>query len=140
MAVERYLAAAGLGLFVMFVGEIITLYIYMIDSQLDIEPVPKLLQFISIGVAPALIMSAVSFIMSKRYGSKPIGYMIIAGGAALLAGMAYTQTLVDMIKPEYAIDTVLLVPPLFMAASIPVMITGAMLLRIKKRRPKKEYV
>ena len=70
MAIERYIAAAGLGLFVMFVGEIVTLYYFMIDSPREIEPVPKLLQFISIGVAPALVMTGVSFIMSKRYGSR----------------------------------------------------------------------
>ena len=140
MAIERYIAAAGLGLFVMFVGEIVTLYYFMIDSPREIEPVPKLLQFISIGVAPALVMTGVSFIMSKRYGSKPIGYMIIAGGGAMLAGMAYAQTLIDRIDPSYAADTVLLVPVLFMMVSVPVIVVGASLLRIKERRPKKEYV
>jgi hypothetical protein len=37
-------------------------------------------------------------------------------------------------------ETVALVPPLFMAVSIPVIAVGTMLLRLRERRPKKEYV
>jgi len=55
MAVEKYVAAASLGLFVIFVGEIITLYDFMIEPQREVEPAPKVLQFISIGVAPAVV-------------------------------------------------------------------------------------
>lgn len=140
MAVEKYIAAAGLGLFAMFVGEITTLYSFLIDSVREVEPAPKILQFISIGVAPAVIMTGVSFIMSRRYGSRPIAYMIIAGGAILLVGMAYAYTLLDRIDPQYMNETVTLVPPLFMAVSIPVIAVGTMLLRLRERRPKKEYV
>ncbi len=140
MAVEKYIAAAGLGLFAMFVGEITTLYSFLIDSVREVEPAPKILQFISIGVAPAVIMTGVSFIMSRRYGSRPIAYMIIAGGAILLVGMAYAYTLLDRIDPQYIDETVALVPPLFMAVSIPVIAVGTMLLRFRERRPKKEYV
>ena len=32
MAVEKYIAAASLGLFIMFVGEIITMYNFMQDT------------------------------------------------------------------------------------------------------------
>ncbi|MGI0003318.1 MAG: hypothetical protein ACRD91_03735, partial [Nitrosopumilaceae archaeon] len=81
MAVEKYVAAASLGLFVLFVGEIITLYDFMIEPQREVEPAPKVLQFISIGIAPALVLAGTSFIMAKKYGSKQIGAMIIAGGA-----------------------------------------------------------
>ena len=140
MAVEKYIAAAGLGLFVMFVGEITTLYSFLIDAVREVEPTPKILQFISIGVAPAAIMTGVSFIMSRRYGSRPIAYMIIAGGAILLVGMAYAYTLLDRIDPQYMNETVTLVPPLFMAVSIPVIAVGTMLLRLRERRPKKEHV
>ncbi len=140
MAVEKYIAAAGLGLFAMFVGEITTLYSFLIDAVREVEPAPKILQFISIGVAPAVIMTGVSFIMSRRYGSRPIAYMIIAGGAILLVGMAYAYTLLDRIDPQYMDETVALVPPLFMAVSIPVIAVGTMLLRLRERRPKKEYV
>jgi hypothetical protein len=139
MAIEKYIAAASLGLFIMFVGEIITLYDFLIDPRQEIEPVPKILQFISIGIAPAVILAGTSFIMAKRYGSKPIGAMILAGGVILLVGMIFAQTLVDNIHKDYLVQTVIIIPPLFMGVSIPVIITGIILLRIKKKKPKKEY-
>jgi len=149
MAIEKYIAAASLGLFVMFVGEIISMYVFMIEPPQPDDPFslirefeadPKIYQFISIGVAPASIMAGVSFIMTKSHGSKPIGIMIVAGGAILLVGMVYANSLVSKIESQYLTDAVSFVPPLFMAVSIPVMITGALLLRVKKPRKKKDYV
>jgi hypothetical protein len=149
LAVEKYLAAASLGLFVMFIGEIISLYLFMIQPQQLDDPFsligqfdadPKILQFISIGVAPATILAGVSYIMVKRYGSKQIGIMIIAGGAILLVGMVYANSLVANIGPDYLTDAVILIPPLFIAVSIPVMIVGTLLLKVKKPKAKKDYV
>ena len=139
MAIEKYIAAAALGLFIMFVGEILSLYYFLIEPQIPVEPEPKILQFISIGVAPAVILCGTSYILSKRYGSKPIGKMIIAGGVILLVGMIIAQLLLDEIDTIYLLPAVTITPPLFMAVSIPVMITGIILLRVKKKRPKKEY-
>ncbi len=139
MAIEKYIAVASLGLFVMFVGEILTLYDFMIDPPREVQPTPKILQFISIGVAPAVILVGVSFIMAKRYGSKPISTMIIAGGVIMFAGMAIANTLVQDIEEIYLVFAVTITPPLFMGVSIPVMITGGLLFKIKKKRPKKEY-
>ena len=140
MGIEKYIAAASLGLFIMFVAEIITLYIFMIEPPRDVEPEPKILQFISIGVAPACVLAGTSFIMSKRYGSKPIGLMIIASGVILFVGMLIAQFLIDSIDQAYLISTVRITPPLFMGVSIPVIIFGVMLIRIKKQKPKKEYL
>ena len=139
MAIEKYIAAASLGLFIMFVGEIITIYDFMIDPQREIEPEAKVLQFISIGVAPAVILAGTSYIMSRRYGSKQIGFMIIAGGAILFVGMAIAQLLLERIEPSYLQFAVVVTPPLFMVVSIPTIIFGVLLLREKKKRPKKEY-
>ncbi len=139
MAVEKYVAAASLGLFAIFVGEIITLYDFMIDPQREIEPVPKVLQFVSIGVAPALVLAGTSFIMAKKYGSKQIGALITAGGAILLVGMLYAYTLLDKIESSYLVFTVTITPPLFIAVSVPVMAIGILLIRKKKEKPKKEY-
>ncbi len=145
MAVERYIAAAGLGLFAMFAGEIITVYNFMQDEPLHggsfvLEPDPKILQFISIGAAPALVMAGVSFLMARRHGSRQIGAMIIAGGAVMLAGMAVAHSMIDGMDPAYESEFVPVVTPLFMAASVPVMAVGASLLRTRERRRKKEYV
>jgi len=149
MAIEKYIAAASLGLFVMFVGEIISLYVFMIEPPQsdnpfslirELEANPKIYQFISIGVAPATIMAAVSFALTKRHGSKLIGTMIVVGGAILLVGMVYANFLVSKIEPQYLTGAVLFVPPVFMAVSIPVMVIGALLLRIKKPKRRKDYV
>jgi len=140
VGIEKYIAVASLGLFIMFVAEIITLYIFMIEPPRDVEPEPKILQFISIGVAPACVLAGTTFIMSKRYGSKPIGLMIIASGVILLIGMLYALFLIDSIDQSYLISTVRITPPLFMGVSIPVMIFGVILFRIKKPKPKKEYL
>ncbi|MCH8833785.1 MAG: hypothetical protein IIA81_05795 [Thaumarchaeota archaeon] len=144
MAIEKYIAAASLGLFVMFVGEIITIYDYMSEEPesraLQIEPNPKIFQYISIGVAPAAILAGISFTLSKGYGSKPVGTLIIAGGAILLVGMYYANLLVSNIESVYLTDSVLFTPPLFMAVSIPVMVVGGLLFRIKKRKKKKDFV
>lgn len=140
MGIEKYIAAASLGLFIMFVAEIISLYHFMIQPLIAVEPEPKILQFISIGVAPACVLAGTSFIMSKRYGSKPIGLMIIASGVILFVGMMIARSIIDSIDQAYLIGTVIITPPLFMVVSIPVIIFGVILFRIKKPKPKKEYL
>jgi len=140
VGIEKYIAVASLGLFIMFVAEIITLYIFMIEPPRDVEPEPKILQFISIGVAPACVLAGTTFIMSKRYGSKPIGLMIIASGVILFVGMLIAQSLIDSIDQAYLVGTVIITPFLFMGVSIPVIIFGVILFRIKKPKPKKEYL
>ena len=138
MAIEKWTAAASLGLFVMFVAEILTIFNYLMHPSQEIEPGTKILEYISISVAPAVILAGSSFLMSKRYGSKPIGTMIVIGGVVLLGGMYYANTLLPQIGKSYLVTEVTLTPPLFMAVSVPVMIVGAILFRIKTR-PKKEY-
>ena len=135
-----YIAMAGIGLYAIFVGEIISIFNFMNNPTLTdfFEPESKILQFISIGVAPAVIMSGTSYMMARKFGSKQIGWLVIAGGIVLLVGMSYAYTILDSIDKDYHMFTVIIVPPLFMAVSIPVMIVGALLFRIKKR-PKKYF-
>ncbi len=145
MSLEKWAALASIGLFAMFVGEMISIYHFMIDIPANLEfavafePSPKILQFISIGVAPASILAGLSFILSRRYGSKQIGAMILGSGIILLIGMAYCYTLLDKLVDSYVIDSVVITPPLFMGISIPVMIVGIILIKTNKKRPKKEY-
>jgi hypothetical protein len=64
--------------------------------------------------------------------------MIISGGAILLIGMYFASTLLEKIPIQYQVTEVTVTPPLFMAVSIPVMIVGALLFRLKPK-PKKIY-
>ncbi len=148
MAIQKWLAIASVGLFAMFAGEIISVYNFLAtntttasdsDFAISFAADPKLLQFISIGVAPAGITAAVAFIMSRQYGSKPIGSLIILGGAILFVGMLVSYSILGDIGEEYLTTSVQITPIVFMALSPVVMIFGVLLLRPKKRRPKKEF-
>ena len=147
MQLEHWLGLGSIAFFVLFVLVVSSLYIFMFDdpntSNLPIDADnfanPKLLQFISITIAPGGILAAVAFILSKYYGSKKIGAMLIVDGIILLAGMAFVQTLIGNIAEPYITDTVLILPPLFMGLSIPVFIFGIRLMKVRKPRPKKEY-
>ena len=145
MATETWLGIISIALFVMFVGEMISVYNFMIDIPEDdtflgsFSADTKLIQFVSIGVAPAGILAGVAFIMSKRYGSKRIGGMIIAGGIILLVGMYVCYSMLIRIDDKFITDSVRYLPILFMVLSILVMGVGAYLTKQKKKRPKKEY-
>ena len=129
-----YIAMAGIGLYAIFVGEIISIFHFMSEQTFEtFEPASKILQFISIGVAPAVIMSGTSYMLARKFGSKQIGWLIITGGIVLLVGMSCAYTMLDSIDKDYQVFTVIITPPLFIVVSIPVMIVGALLLKTKKR-------
>jgi len=144
MALEKYMAIAGLALSIFFVAEVLTLFNFMIDpadnDSFGFEAAPKLFQFISLSIAPATIMIGVSFVLSKRYGSKFNGMLIILSGVIVLIGMLYANTMIEDLKPELVDFTTELTPILFMGVSIPIIIIGARLLKIRQRNPKKEYL
>ncbi len=145
MAIQRWLAIASAGLFAMFAGEMISIYNFMVSVPDDFEFArsfsadPKIIQFVSIGVAPAGILAAVSFIMSRQYGSRQIGVIIIIGGIVLLAGMLVCYSILDNIDEVYLTDAVRYVPFVFMGLSPAVIGVGVSLIKNKKRRPKKEF-
>jgi hypothetical protein len=134
-----YIAMASIGLYAMFVGEIISIFNFMGEQTfMTFEPESKILQFISIGVAPGVIMSGTSYLMARKFGSKQIGWLVIAGGIVLLVGMSCAYTMLDSIDKDYHVFTVIITPPLFMVVSIPIIIVGGLLFRIKKR-PKRYF-
>ena len=81
-------------------------------------------------------MSGTSYMIARKFGSKQIGWLVIAGGIVLLVGMFYANIMLDSVDKDYHIFTVLVTPPLFMVVSIPIMIVGGLLFRIKKRSRK----
>ena len=143
--VEKWLAIISVALFAMFAGEMISVYYFMLTISEDavvaqgFSPDPKLIQFVSIGVAPAGILAAVAYIMSRNYGSKQIGGLIIVGGIILLAGNLVVYSMVDSIRDSYVTDAVQYLPILFIILSAPVMAVGARLILKRKKRPTKEY-
>ena len=144
MAIEKYMAIAGLALCIFFVAEIITIFNYMSDSLLDdvilFEAKPKIFQFISMSVAPATIMFGVSFWLSKRYGSKLNGSLIALGGIVVLIGMGFAYSMIPNIDAKLIDDSIHITPILFMIVSIPIIIVGLRLFKTKLRKPKKNYL
>ncbi len=139
MAVEQWIALASLGMFVLFTAQIISISHFLENPSYDIDPSSTMREFLSISGGPALIMAGSSFLLARRYGSRLCGSLIIAGGLVTLIGMNYVNTLVPHIKPEYLVQELQLVPTIFMGVSIPVIIVGALLFRLKPR-PQKDYV
>ena len=124
---EKYIAIAGIALCVMFVGMIITIFQFMNEPTIEIHPAEKVLQFISMSIAPATVMFGTSFMLARKFGSRQIGSLIIIGGIIVLVGMFFANTLIDDIDKSYRVYTVTITPPLFMLVSIPIMIVGSLL-------------
>jgi hypothetical protein len=146
MAIEKWLAITSVALFVMFAGEMLSVYNFMVTNSDDSEffrsfsADPKIIQFVSIGAGPAGVLAAVAFIMSRQYGSRPVGGMIIAGGVIMFIGLFVCYTMVDDIDERYITGSVKYIPLLFMALTAPTIAVGAFLLKEKKRRPKKQFI
>ena len=144
MALEKYLAIAGLGLSVFFVAEIITVFNFMANPsenlEFGFEAAPKIFQFISLSIAPATIVFGVSFILSKRYGSKLNGILMITAGVIVLAGMIFAYTMIEHIQEKLIDTSVESTPVIFMIVSIPIIFFGIRLLKTKPSKPKKNYL
>ncbi len=144
MALEKYLAIAGLALSIFFVAEIITVFNFMINpsdsAEFGFEAAPKIFQFISLSIAPAGIVVGVSFVLSKRYGSKLNGMLMITAGVIILAGMILAYTMIEHIQEKLIDTSVEITPVIFMIVSIPIIFFGIRLLKTKPRKPKKNYL
>ena len=144
MALEKYLAIAGLALSVFFVAEIITVFNFMINpsdsAEFGFEAAPKIFQFISLSIAPAGIVFGVSFVLSKRYGSKLNGMLMITAGVIILAGMILAYTMIEHVQEKLMDISVEITPVIFMIVSIPIIIFGVRLLKTRPRKPKKNYL
>ena len=144
MALEKYLAIAGFALSVFFVAEIITLFNFMANPsgnlEFGFEAAPKIFQFISLSVAPATIVFGVSFVLSKRYGSKLNGILMITAGVIVLAGMILAYSMIEHIQEKLIDTSVEATPIIFMVVSIPIIFFGTKLLKTRPRKPKKNYL
>ncbi len=139
MAIERWVAAASLGLFVMFVAQMISICVYLTHPSHDIDPSSQIREFISISVAPALVLAGSSFVLARRYGSRLVGSLLITGGIVTIVGMYYVNTLILQIIPAYVVPELTASPIVFTMSSIPVIAIGVLLFRLKPM-PKRDYL
>jgi hypothetical protein len=138
VAIEKWISIASLGLFVMFVAQMISICVYLSHPSHDIDPSSQIKEFISISVAPALILVGSSFMLARRYGSRLIGSFIITGGVITIGGMYYVNMLIPKIASAYIVPELAISPTVFMITSIPVIIVGSLLFRLKPM-PKRDY-
>ncbi len=138
MAVEKWIAVASLGMFIMFVAQMISISTYLAHPAYDIDPASEMKEFISISVAPALVLAGTSFMLARKYGSRLVGSLIISGGIITIVGMSYVNTLIPKIIPAYIVPELTLSPMIFTISSIPVIVIGALLFRLKPM-PKRDY-
>ncbi len=139
MAVEQWVAAASLGMFILFTAQMIGISDFLKNPTYDIDPSSMTKEFLSISGGPALILAGSSFLLARRYGSRLCGSLIVAGGVVTLLGMNYANTIILRIPPAYVTQEIQLVPTIFIGVSIPVMIVGGLLFRLKPR-PKRDYI
>lgn len=126
-------------MFVLFAAQMVGITTFLKNPSYDIDPSSTMREFLSISGGPALIMAGSSYLLAKRYGSRLCGSLIIAGGLVMLGGMYYASTMIPQIPAQYVTEEIQLVPTIFMGVSIPVMVVGGLLFRLKPR-PKRDYV
>lgn len=138
MAIEKWISVASLGLFIMFVGQMISISIYLTHPSQDIDPSSQIKEFVSISIAPAIILSGSAYMMGRRYGSRFAGSLIVSGGLITIIGMYYVTILIKQIQDAYLVPELTVGPFIFMATSVPVIIIGALLFKLKPM-PKQDY-
>ncbi len=138
MAVEKWIAVASFGMFAMFVAQVISISVYLSHPAYDLDPSSEMKEFISISVAPALVLAGISFMLARKYGSRFVGSVLIAGGIVTIVGMFYVSTLIPKIIPAYIVPELTLSPMVFSISSIPVIALGALLFKLKPM-PKRDY-
>ena len=138
MAIEKWISVASLGLFIMFVGQMISISIYLTHPSQDIDPSSQIKEFVSISIAPAIILSGSAYVMGRRYGSRLAGSLIVSGGLITIIGMYYVTILIKQIQDIYLVPELTIGPFIFMATSVPVITIGALLFKLKPM-PKRDY-
>lgn len=138
MAIEKWISVASLGLFIMFVGQMISISIYLTHPSQDIDPSSQIKEFVSISIAPAIILSGSAYVMGRRYGSRFAGSLVISGGLITIIGMYYVTILIKQIQDIYLVPELTIGPFIFMATSVPVIVIGALLFKLKPM-PKRDY-
>jgi ABC-type Na+ efflux pump permease subunit len=138
VAIEKWISVASLGLFIMFVAQMISICVYLTHPSHDIDPSSQIKEFVSISIAPAVILSGSAYVLGKRYGSRLAGSLVVSGGIITIIGMYYVTILVKQIQDAYLVPELTTGPYIFIAISIPVIIIGSLLFRVKPM-PKRDY-
>jgi hypothetical protein len=135
---ETTFAIAALGLSIMFVVLILSLYNFLIGPEGEgpervVDPAALVLQEVSISGAPCLVLSGIVFAAAKSTGDRAAGALLIGAGVIMMVGMAYATTLLPKIDDQYVVGGIEPVPYIFIVAGAGVTAVGGRLLVVKSR-------
>ncbi len=139
LKLEDWTSIASLGLSLMFVVLLLSLYNFLIGPQgvgpeRVVDPGSLMLQSIFISAAPCVVLAGFVFGMTKTYGARIGGTVLVAGGIIMIAGMAASIPLLARIPDQYVVGVVGFVPYFFIAAGVGVTAVGGFLIAASKRR------
>ena len=139
MKLESWMSLASLGLSVMFVALLLSFYNFLIGPEGEgpqrvVDPGSLLLQLIFISAAPSLVLAGFVFGMSRTFGTRIGGILLLASGIVMVAGMLQGIEMLNQIDEQYLVGTMPYVPYFFMGAGAGVLAVGAFLLAISGKR------
>jgi hypothetical protein len=139
LKLEEWTSLASLGLSIMFVVLLLSFYNFLIGPQGKgpesvVDPGALVLQEIFISGAPSIALAGFAFGMSKTFGTRIGGIMLVASGIVMVAGMVAGIPLLARIPGQYVVGVVGYVPYFFMAAGAGVAAVGGYLIAATKRR------
>lgn len=138
MKLETWISIGSIGLSAMFVTIILSFYNFLITQGSNpsniIDPASLLVQEVSISGAPAVVLAAITFAMSRTTGNKPAGMLLIASGALIMGGMVVALGMLPRIHSQYlAGGAISGLPYVFLVAGAGVAAVGGYLAVVSKR-------
>ena len=136
---ETSLSLASLGLIVMFVLLMYSFLSFLIGPKAlgqVVQPEGVIIQIVSISAAPGIVLTGITFVMVKNYGSKLIGTIICVSGIVLLIGIILTRNMIAKIPESLYIPGIVPGTYAILASAIGIIIIGIIAFtRQGKRKP-----
>jgi hypothetical protein len=138
MKLETSIAAASLGLSVMFVVLLLSFYNFLIGPEGKgpdrvVDPPALLIQEVFISAAPSVILAGVAFALTRTVGNKPVGLFLIGAGVVMIVGMVASTGMLAKIPEQFTAGGISVVPYIFMGAGAGVAAAGVYLTVVSKR-------
>ncbi len=140
MKLETWTSLASLGLSVMFVAILLSFYSFLIGPNGKgpdrvVDPGALLFQEAFISGIPSLVLAGFTLVMSRSYGNRPGGLMLIGSGIIMAAGMIVAASMVPHIQRQYVVGGIDAAPYIFIAGGIGIIAVGGYLVA----KPQKKF-
>ena len=116
----------------MFVLLIISFYNFLLGSEGQgpdryVDILGVMIMTISISGAPSLILAGIAFGLSRNYGNRLTGIILSIAGIIIIIGMINSINFTEKINSEFYQPILIIVPYIFIAGGIGVIIIGLLL-------------